>query len=83
MQVFGFEHETRGQEIAVWFKVKEGAMLSPADVAAHLAQRLPPEQRPAHYKIVDSFPMTGSGKVQKFKLAEMAVQEYAEGPSKQ
>lgn len=76
VQVFGFEDENRGQEIAAWIKVKENASLSPDQVSAHLQKRLPAEQRPAHYKIVASFPMTGSGKVQKFKLAEMAAAEY-------
>jgi len=75
-QVFGFEDETGGREIAAWIKVKEDATLSPADVSAHLQKRLPAEQQPAYCKIVESFPMTGSGKVQKFKMAEMAAREY-------
>ena len=76
VQVFGYEHETRGQEMAAWIKVKEGASLSLSTVANHLRQQLPPQHQPRHFKIVDSFPMTGSGKVQKFKLAELAAEEY-------
>ncbi len=75
-QVFGFAHPIRGQEMAAWIKVKEGAKLSLTTVANHLRQQLPPQQQPRHFKIVDTFPMTGSGKVQKFKLAEMAAKEY-------
>jgi fatty-acyl-CoA synthase len=76
VQVFGFEHPTGGLEIAAWLKVKEETPLALTDVAAHLQKRLPPEKQPAHLKIVSSFPMTGSGKVQKFKLAQMAAKEY-------
>jgi len=36
------------------------------------------EQHPKHYKIVAEFPMTGSGKVQKFKMALLAEKEYSE-----
>ena len=38
--------------------------------------QLPVEQHPKYYKIVSEFPMTGSGKVQKFKLAHLAKKEY-------
>jgi len=76
VQVFGFEHPTGRLEIAAWLKVKEETPLALTDVAAHLQKRLPPEKQPAHLKIVTSFPMTGSGKVQKFKLAQMAAKEY-------
>ena len=78
-QVFGFEHETRGQEVAAWVKIKEGADLTLSEIAEHVGQRLPPQQHPAHYKFVDAFPMTGSGKVQKFKMAELAAKEYGKG----
>jgi fatty-acyl-CoA synthase len=34
------------------------------------------EKHPKYYKFVSEFPMTGSGKVQKFRMAEMAEEEY-------
>ena len=79
VQVFGFEDATGERQIAAWLKVKEGARLPLAEVASHLKRRLPPEKQPRHFKIVDSFPMTGSGKVQKYRLAEMAAGEYGRG----
>jgi fatty-acyl-CoA synthase len=74
-QVFGFPHPSKGQEIAAWIKVKEGAQVSLEAVAAHVQAHLPAEKVPRHYKIVSEFPMTGSGKVQKFKMAQMAQSE--------
>jgi fatty-acyl-CoA synthase len=76
VQVFGFQHRRRGLEIAAWIKLKEGSRLSTEAVATHVAACLPAEKRPRHYKFVTGFPMTGSGKIQKYKLAEMAQKEY-------
>jgi len=75
-QVFGFPHPQKGQEIAAWVKLKEGAELSVDRIARHVNTHLPEEKWPRHYKIVSGFPMTGSGKIQKFKLAEMGREEY-------
>jgi len=75
-QVFGFPHPQKGQEVAAWVKLKEGAELSLDRMAQHVKRQLPEEKRPRHYKIVSAFPMTGSGKIQKFKLAEMGQDEY-------
>ena len=76
VQVFGFSHPEKGQEVAAWVKLKEGAELSTDRIARHVETQLPEEKWPRHYKIVSEFPMTGSGKIQKFKLAEMGQNEY-------
>jgi fatty-acyl-CoA synthase len=75
-QVFGFPHPQKGQEVAAWVKLKEGADLSLDRIAQHVETHLPEDKWPRHYKIVSAFPMTGSGKIQKFKLAEMGQDEY-------
>ena len=76
VQVFGFPHPEKGQEVAAWVKLKEGAQLSPITLAAHTRDFLDKDKVPHYFKIVSDFPMTRSGKVQKFKLAEMAADEY-------
>jgi fatty-acyl-CoA synthase len=80
VQVFGFDPPSAevGQVIAAWIKLKEGAHLSLEDVKAHVRAHWPEEKIPQHYKFVGEFPKTGSGKVQKFKMAQMARKEYAE-----
>jgi fatty-acyl-CoA synthase len=75
-QVFGFPHPQKGQEVAAWVKLKAGADLSLDRIAQHVKKHLPEEKWPTHYKIAAEFPMTGSGKIQKFKLAEMGQREY-------
>ncbi|MFZ0449277.1 MAG: AMP-binding protein [Desulfatiglandaceae bacterium] len=76
VQVFGFPHPEKGQEVAAWIKLKEGAQLSVREVSAHVQENVDSSLAPRHYKFVSEFPMTRSGKVQKFKLAEMAQNEY-------
>jgi len=78
VQVFGFDHPQNGREVAAWIKLKEGAGLALEAVADHVQAHLPADKVPRYYKFVRQFPMTGSGKVQKFKMAEMARQEYVE-----
>lgn len=75
-QVFGFLHPEEGEEVAAWVRLKEGASLSTVTLAAHARDYLEEDHLPHFFKIVDRFPMTRSGKVQKYKLAEMARVEY-------
>jgi fatty-acyl-CoA synthase len=76
IQVFGFLDSKKRQEVAAWIKLKEGRKLTLEKVSAHVQAQLPAEKIPNYYKFVSEFPMTGSGKVQKFKMAEMMEQEY-------
>jgi fatty-acyl-CoA synthase len=78
VQVFGFPDRNKGQEVAAWIKLKDNSKLSLDTVAAHIQAQLPVEQHPKYYKIVAEFPMTGSGKVQKFKMALLAEEEYVD-----
>jgi len=81
VQVFGFPDKQQGQEVVAWIKLKEDSNLSLDSVAAHVRKQLPVEKHPKYYKFVSEFPMTGSGKVQKFKMAELAKKEYSESGS--
>ncbi len=76
VQVFGFPHPERGQEVAAWVKVKQDSPLSIDDILAHVEKNMDPASAPHFYRIVSSFPTTRSGKVQKYRLAEMAAREY-------
>ncbi len=77
VQVFGFPHPEKGQEVAAWVKVKEGAELAIEDVSRYAEERMEEKKRPGHFRFVSEFPMTRSGKIQKFRLAQMAEKEYA------
>ena len=78
VQVFGFPHPEKGHEIAAWVKIKEGAQVSLESLKQYVKNAISTEKEPDYYKVVTEFPMTRSGKVQKFKLANMAKKEYLE-----
>ena len=78
VQVFGFPHPGKGHEVAAWVKLKEGSELSLEDLVKYGKDSIHKDKEPHYYKLVKEFPMTRSGKVQKFRLAEMAVEEYLE-----
>jgi fatty-acyl-CoA synthase len=76
VQVFGFLHPMKGQEMAAWIKLKPGVSLREEDVFGFLKRKLDGKKLPDHVKFVSEYPKTPSGKVQKRKLAEMAQKEY-------
>ncbi|MFH1349350.1 MAG: AMP-binding protein [Pseudomonadota bacterium] len=76
VQVFGFPHPEKGQEVAAWIKLKEGTKPSLKKLMGYAKKNLDKEKVPRYFRFVKEFPMTRSGKVQKFKLAEMARKEY-------
>ncbi len=76
VQVFGFPHAKLGQEVAAWIKLKKGAKLTLEDLTRYAKRKMEKAKAPRHFKFVKEFPMTRSGKIQKFKLAEMAKKEY-------
>lgn len=80
VQVFGFPHPEKGTEVAAWMKLKEGSKLTLADVESFVKEKIEDEKAPRYLKFVTDFPMTRSGKIQKFKLTEMAVKEYGQRP---
>ena len=63
--------DPRWGEIAVAFlRARAGATLDTADLVRHVRGELAAPKTPAHWVVLDAFPMTGSGKVQKFVLRE-------------
>lgn len=70
-QVFGIPDPEKGQEVVAWVKLKEGSKLALIELAAHVIDNLSVEKLPQYYKLVSDFPMTRTGKAQKFKMAEI------------
>jgi fatty-acyl-CoA synthase len=75
VQVVGLPDERYGEEVAAFVIAREGADLDPEEVREFCRGKI------AHYKVpryvigVDEFPMTVTGKIQKFKLRESAIEE--------
>ena len=73
--------DDRLQEVPVAYLVcAPDAAVSTADVAAHCRQRIASFKIPRHVTVLDTLPMTPTGKVQKHLLRERALREFAAGP---
>jgi fatty-acyl-CoA synthase len=70
---FGVPDPERGEVIAAWIKPKEGAALSEGQVDDYCRSHLPANLWPDITRLVEDFPMTRSGKMQKFKMREIMI----------
>jgi fatty-acyl-CoA synthase len=70
VSVYGINSEFFGEEVAAAIRLQPATPLSAAEVMAFCEQRLARFKVPRHLRFVDAFPMTASGKIQKFKLRE-------------
>jgi len=75
--VFGVPDDFYGEEIMAWIKVREGDLLSEDEVRDFCRSGLAHFKVPRYIEFVDDFPMTVTGKMQKFKMREMAVVKMA------
>jgi fatty-acyl-CoA synthase len=75
VQVIGVPSEKYGEEIMAWVKLREGAHVSGEELATWCKGKIASYKIPRHWKFVDAFPMTVTGKIQKFKMREVAVEE--------
>jgi fatty-acyl-CoA synthase len=77
VQVFGVPDAFYGEEVCAWIRLRPGAMATEDDIRAHCRGRITHFKIPRHIRFVDSYPMTVTGKVQKFVMREMMSQELA------
>jgi fatty-acyl-CoA synthase len=73
VQVIGVPDARFGEEIMAWVKVRPGAELSDEDVRAFCRGRIAHFKVPRYVRFADDFPMTVTGKVQKFRMREIAL----------
>jgi fatty-acyl-CoA synthase len=74
VQVIGVPDARYGEEIMAWVKVREGATLSEDAVKEHCRGRIAHFKVPRYVTFVDDFPMTVTGKIQKYKMRETAIE---------
>lgn len=73
-QVVGIPDDKYGEIVGAFVMLQEGAALSEEDIRDSSMQKIARYKVPKHVFIVDEYPMTASGKIQKFKLREMATE---------
>jgi len=79
VQVIGVPDERYGEELMAWVVLRPGASLSEEEVKEFCKGQIAHFKIPRYVKFVDSFPMTVTGKVQKFKMREVATEELGLG----
>ncbi len=75
--VVGVPDETWGEQIAAFVRPTAGHAPSEEELFAYCRERLAPHKTPRHWAFVEEFPLTASGKVQKFVLRERFASEDA------
>lgn len=76
VQVFGVPDKKYGERVMAAVKLREGITCTPEEIRGFCHNRIANHKIPHYVKFVDEYPMTASGKVQIYKLREMAVREY-------
>lgn len=69
--VVGVPCPLMGEAVAAFVRLAPGASLDPVALKTHCRERMAAQKTPTHWVAVDAWPMTGSGKIQKFALREM------------
>jgi fatty-acyl-CoA synthase len=74
-QVIGIPSEKYGEEVMAWVRLRPGATVTPTGLEQFCSGQIAGFKVPKYWKLVDEFPMTVTGKVQKFRMREVAVAE--------
>jgi len=75
VQIFGIPDPRYGEELCAWIRLRDGEVASVEDVRAFCEGQIAHYKIPRHIKFVDDFPMTVTGKIQKFAMREQMIRE--------
>jgi fatty-acyl-CoA synthase len=73
--VVGVPSERYGEEVMAWVKLRDGSPADGDSLADACRGAIANFKVPRYWKVVDEFPMTVTGKIQKFKMREAAIEE--------
>jgi fatty-acyl-CoA synthase len=77
VEVVGVPSKKYGEQVGAFIKLKAGNQLSEEDVQEFCRGKIARYKIPQYIFFVDEFPMTASGKIQKYKLREMSLELLA------
>jgi fatty-acyl-CoA synthase len=75
VQVIGVPDTRYGEQLCAWVQLKDGATLTPDELRGWCQGKLAHYKVPHYIRLCDEFPMTITGKVQKFKMRETSIDE--------
>jgi fatty-acyl-CoA synthase len=76
VQVYGVPDEKYGEQVAAAVKLRPDSDLTAEDIKDYCCQSIAYYKVPEYVDFVEEYPMTASGKIQKYKLREAAVERY-------
>lgn len=74
--VFGVPDAFYGEQVAAWIQLQPGEVLTDSELRAYCEGQLAHFKIPAYIRFVDCFPMTVTGKLQKFRMREQEVEMF-------
>ena len=76
VQVVGVPSKRFGEEVMACIILKPGAEMDEAEVQEYFRSKMARHKIPKYVRFMTAFPVTASGKIQKFKLREEAIELY-------
>ena len=77
-QIFGIPDEKYGEIVCAWVQKREGLNLAEAGVKNYCIDQITYFKVPSIVRFVDGFPMTVTGKIQKFKMRDVTIAELSD-----
>ncbi|NVN63313.1 AMP-binding protein [Pseudomonas putida] len=77
VQVIGVPCSKYGEEIVAWVRLHPGHAVSEVELREWARARIAHFKVPRYFRFVDAFPMTVTGKVQKFRMREISAEELS------
>ena len=75
VQVIGVPSKQYGEEVMAYIILKEGVRITEDEIKESVRNNMARHKTPKYIKFTDAFPMTASGKIQKYKMREAAIEE--------
>ncbi|MEH7523103.1 AMP-binding protein [Bacillus sp. JJ1503] len=74
-QVIGIPDEKYGEEVMAWLILKDGETATAEEIKEYFKNKVARHKIPKYINFTDAYPMTASGKIQKFKLREQSINQ--------
>ncbi len=75
---FGVPDEKYGEEVCAWVRLKPGRSSTPEQIRSQCKGQVATYKVPRYIRIVDEFPATASGKVQRFRMRDIEITQFEE-----
>jgi fatty-acyl-CoA synthase len=77
VQVFGIKDARYGEQVCAWVRLREGATMTADELQDYCRDKITHFKIPHYIRFVEDFPMTVTGKMQKFLMREQMEKELA------